>query len=334
MSLLKTSSNKRIATNTLFLYFRLLFTLSIGLYASRLTLSTLGVVDYGVYNIVGGVVAMLAFLHSSLSGATTRFINVHMHEGVVRLKTIFNTALTIHLMLVVAVFVFAETFGLWFLYNKLMIPESRFSISLIVYQLSIISVLVSILQVPYDAAIIAHERMDVYAIFSILQAVLGLAVIIIVKHLSYDKLLSYSALLLIASILVRFSVHIYCNRNFPETKFSFLFDTNCFRNMICFFGWDLYGNMSVVMRTQGVNILQNMFFGPIVNASVAIVNQAQNGLLSLGSNLALAAKPQIIQSYSKADFDRMFLLLSQGTRLAFYLVLTVSMPLVFNTKYV
>lgn len=334
MSTVIKNSNKRIAKNTLFLYIRLVFTLFIGLYASRLILDTLGVVDYGIYNIVGGVVATLSFLHSSLSGATTRFINIHMNDNPVKLNIIFNTAKTMHILLAIIVFIFAETLGLWFVYNKLNIPDARFSVALVVYQISVISVLVSIIQVPYDATIIAHERMNVYAVFSILQAILNLAAIIVLEYLPYDKLLSYSCLILIISVFTRFAVQNYCRHNFKESKFNFLFDRKVFKEMTSFFGWDLYGNMSVILRVQGINVLQNMFFGPIINASVAIVNQAQNGVLSLGNNLALAAKPQIIQSYSRENFERMFSLLSQGTRLSFYLVLIASLPLVFNTKYI
>lgn len=328
------SSNKRIAKNALFLYFRLLFTLSIGLYTSRLVLNVLGVVDYGIYNVVGGVVATFAFLQGSLSGATTRFLNVYMVEDFGKLKVVFNTALIMHIILAVIVVLLAETVGLWLIINKLTIPDNRFDMALIVYQFSVVSIVVSIIQIPYDAAIIAHEKMNFYAIFSILLAVLNLIVIFIVKYLPYDKLFIYAGLILSVSIIITLLIQNYCRRHFLETKFAFLFDKQLFKSMISFFGWDLYGNMSIVFRLQGNNILQNIFFGPIVNASVAVVGQAQNGLSALGHNLALAAKPQMIQSYSKSDFDRMFSLLSQGTRLTFYMVLIVSLPLVFYPKYV
>ena len=328
------TSNKRIAKNTFFLYFRLVFTLLLGLYTSRLVLDVLGVVDYGIYNIVGGVVAIFAFLHGSLSGATTRFLNVSMVEDVKKMKAVFNTALIMHFILAVFVLILAETIGLWLLYNKLSIPANRFDISLVVYQLSVISIMVSIIQIPYDAAIIAHEKMNVYAYLSILDAILKLAVIFIVKYLNYDNLLFYAILILVVSILTRLISQIYCRRNFLETRFSFLFNKQIFKKMSVFFGWDLYGNMSVVLRMQGVNILQNIFFGPIVNASVAIVNQAQGGLMALGGNFTLALKPQIIQSYSRKDYNRMYSLLCQGTRLVFFLTLVVSLPIVFHTKYI
>ncbi|WP_218689535.1 hypothetical protein [Psychrobacter sp. BF1] len=328
------SSNKLIAKNALFLYFRLLFTLSIGLYASRLILNILGVVDYGIYNVVGGVVALFAFLQASLSGATTRFLNIHMLNGIEQLKIVFNTALIMHFILAIVILIFSETLGLWLVVNKLSIPENRMTVSIIVYQLSVVSVIVSILQIPYDAAIIANEKMNIYASFSILKAIFNLILIFFVRYLPYDKLFVYAILILIVSIIVLILVQLYCRNFFLETKFAFLFDRKIFKDMTSFFGWDLYGNMSVVLKIQGVNIIQNIFFGPVINASVAIVSQAQSGLSTLGSNLALAATPQMIQCYSKNDINRMFLLLSQGTRLAFYLVLIVSLPLVFYPKYI
>lgn len=328
------TSNKRIAKNALFLYFRLLFTLSIGLYTSRLVLNILGVVDYGIYNLVGGVVAIFAFLQAALSGSTTRFLNVYMVEDLKKLKTVFNTALIMHSILAIVVLVLAETIGLWFVINKLTIPQDRMYISLFVYQFSVVSTVILIIKIPYDATIIAHEKMKSYALFSIFQAILSLIIIFIVKYLPYDKLFIYGGLVLSISILITVIVKTYCNKTFPESEFIFLFDKIIFKDMVSFFSWDLYGNMSVILMIQGGNILQNIFFGPIVNASVAIVSQAQNGLLALGGNLVLAAKPQIIQSYSRKEFDRMFDLLSKGTRLVFYLVLVVSLPLVFYPKYI
>ena len=328
------SSNKRIAKNTLFLYFRLLFTLAIGLYTSRLVLQVLGVEDYGIYNVVGGVVAIFSFLQGALSGATTRFLNISMVEDLKKLKAVFNTALIMHFVLALLVFILAETIGLWLVYNKLTIPDNRFDVALIVYQFSIVSIMITIIQIPFDATIIAHEKMNVYAYLSILQAVLRLSIIFVVKYLPYDRLLVYAFLILIVSIITRLLSQIYCRRNFMETHFSFLFDKKIFKRMVSFFGWDLYGNMSVVLKLQGVNILQNVFFGPIINASVAIVNQAQGGLTSLSSNFTLAVKPQMIQSYSRSDYDRMYTLLGQGTRLSFYLMLIVSLPFVFYSEYI
>lgn len=328
------TQNKKIAFNTLFLYFRLLFTLGLGLYASRLILSTLGVTDYGIYNVVGGVVATFTFLQSALSGSTTRFLNVYMVKEIEKLKSVFSTAFYMHFILAILVLFFAETLGLWFVSNKLNIPTERYDIALIVYHLSVASVLISIIQIPYNAAIIAHEKMNIYAIFSILQALLKVLAIFIVEYASLDKLLNYAALILAVSILTTLFTQIYCWKHFSETRFSLLFNKQVFRGMSSFFGWDLYGNMSVVLNIQGTNILQNIFFGPVINASVSIVAQAQGGLLALGNALVLASKPQLIQSYTNHDFKRMSDILHQGTRLCSYIVFLFSLPVIIYSDYI
>ena len=328
------SSNKTIAKNTLFLYFRTLFTLGIGLYTSRLVLDVLGVVDYGIYSIVGGVVGILSFMHAALSGATTRFLNISKVGDVERLKTVFNTSIILHLCLATVIFILAETLGLWLFYNKLVVPENRIGIAFWVYQISVVSIIFSIMQIPYNAAIIAHEKMSIFAYFSVLEAFLKLVVIIVISFISLDKLLWYAILILVLSIGIRLIYQVYCRRNFEECKFNFLFDKDVFKEMFSFFGWDLYGNMCVVFRIQGTNIFLNMFFGPVVNASVAIVGQLQGGLMSLSSNVTLAAKPQMIQSYAGNNYDRLFVLLKQVTKLSFYLVMVVSIPLSFNSSFI
>lgn len=312
----------------------MLFTLGIGLYTSRLVLDVLGVVDYGIYNIVGGVVGILSFMHAALSGATTRFLNVSKVNDSKNLKKVFNTSIILHFCIAVVVLILSETIGLWLFYNKLVIPADRHDIAFWVYQISIVSILFTIMQIPYNAAMIAHEKMNVYAYLSILEAFLKLGIVVIVSFLSFDKLLWYAILILVLSIGIRLVYQTYCRRHFEECKFNFLFDKTIFKHMFSFFSWDLYGNMCVVFRLQGTNIFQNMFFGPVVNASVAIVSQAQGGLMSLSSNFTLAAKPQMIQSYAKHDYDRLFVLLKQGTKLAFYLVMVCAVPLAFNAKFI
>ncbi|MBU3822289.1 hypothetical protein KO566_09470 [Flavobacteriaceae bacterium XHP0103] len=328
------SSNKVIAKNTLFLYFRTFFKLGIGLYTSRIVLEALGVVDYGIYSIVGGVVGILSFMHAALSGTTTRFLNISKVGDLKRLKTVFNTSIILHFCLAIVVFIIAETLGLWFFYNKLVIPESRMDIAFWVYQVSVVSILFMIMQIPYDASIIAHEKMGIYTYLSILEAILKLAVAIVISYISLDKLLWYAILILVLSIGIRLTYQVYCRRNFEECKFNFLFDRVVIKEMFSFFSWDLYGNLSVMLRLQGVNILLNMFFGPVVNASVAIVSQFQGGLMSLSSNFALAAKPQVIQSYAGKDYERLFFLLKQGTKFSFYLMMLISIPLSFNSDFI
>ncbi|RRT93463.1 MATE family efflux transporter [Empedobacter falsenii] len=328
------SSNKTIAKNTLFLYFRLLFTLGIGLFTSRVVLQVLGVEDFGIYNVVGGVVVILSFLQGALSGATTRFLNVGMVGEKNKLQVIFNTALILHIFLAIVVLFLAETIGLWFFYNKLNIPFEREQIAFWVYQISVLSIIFTIVQIPYNAAIIAHEKMNIYALISIIEAILKLIIIYIVSLSYYDKLLFYAILVLIVSIVIRFAYLIYCKKNFSECKFNFLFDKKIFNQMLSFFGWDLYGNMSVAVNIQGFSIVQNLFFGPIINSSIAIVSQLQGGIASLGNNFTFAVKPQLIQSFVKEDFDRMKILLSYVTRFSFFLMLFICMPIAFNSEFI
>lgn len=328
------SSNKIIAKNTLFLYFRTLFTLGIGLYTSRIVLDVLGVLDYGIYSIVGGVVGVFSFMHAALSGTTTRFLNISKVDDIQKLKTVFNTSIILHFCLAIFILILAETIGLWLFYNKLVIPENRIDIAFWVYQVSVVSILFTIMQIPYDAIIIAHEKMNIYAYLSILESFLKLVIAVGISFISLDRLLWYAILILILSISIRLVYQLYCRRNFEESRFNFIFNKEVFKQMISFFSWDLYGNMCLVFRLQGTNILLNMFFGPIVNASVAIVGQFQGGLMSLSSNFTLAAKPQMIQSYAGKDYERVFLLLKQGTKLSFYLVMIFSIPLSFNSKFI
>ena len=326
-------SNNRILKNSIFLYVRLIFTLGIGLYSSRIVLKVLGVEDFGIYNIVGGVVAIFSFLHTSLGSATTRFLSISMIGDSNNLKKVFNTSVVIHLLLGLLVLIFAETIGLWLVYNKLNIPDSRFQTALWVYQISIISSVITIMQIPYDAAIIAKEKMNVFAIISILEAILKLTVIFIVMFSGFDRLFYYAILILLVSIIIRIIAQVYCYRNFEEFRFSFMFDKKIFNEMIKFFSWDLFGNMSFVVQLQGFNILQNIFFGPIINASVSIVSTAQGGVSALGGNFSLAIRPQLMQAYASNDIDKMLNLFNMGTKLSFYLMLILALPIATNSEF-
>ncbi|MDH8700780.1 O-antigen/teichoic acid export membrane protein [Dysgonomonadaceae bacterium PH5-43] len=326
-------SNKRIAKNTMFLYFRMLFTMGIGLYTSRLLLDTLGVSDYGLYSIVGGVVLMFAFLQSALSGATVRFLNVAMTEDDDALSKVFNTSLIIHLILCAVVFILSETVGLWLVYNKLEIPDGRFNAALITYQISIVSVLISIYQIPYNSAIIAHERMKVFAYISIIEAALKLAVVFVVIFVDFDKLILYAVLILLATTIIRIIYQVYCVRNFKECKVNWKYDKDIMKNMLSFFGWDTYGNFSVTIKEQGIKVLHNMFFGTVINAASAVAAQAMAGVSSLTGNFVMAIRPQLMKSYAKNDFSRMNVLTNQGTRLSYFLFLMIAIPLFFEADF-
>ena len=280
-----TANNKRIAKNTLMLYFRMLLIMAVTFYTSRVVLQTLGIEDYGIYNVVGGIVAMFGFLNSAMSSGTQRYLTFELGRGdKEKLKRVFITSMNIHIIIAVIVFILAETAGLWLLYNKMTIPEDRFDAAFWVYQCSILSTMVMFISVPYNATIIAHERMSAFAYISILEAILKLLIVYLLLLGDIDKLILYAVLMLAVQVIIRFTYNIYCRRHFEETRYSFLFDKQLFKEMLSFSGWNLWGNMASVAFTQGLNILLNMFFGVTVNAAMGIAQQVNSALYSFVSN--------------------------------------------------
>ena len=291
----KSENNKRIAKNTFLLYFRMLFTMGVSLYTSRVVLNTLGVEDFGIYNVVGGVVVMFSFLNSSLATATQRFLNYEMGQGnALKLEKVFSIALTGHYLIALSVILLAETIGLWFVSTQLEIPAERMHAALWVYQFSILTLAVSIISVPYNAVIIAHERMKVFAYVSIAEVSLKLTVVFLLVYLSFDKLVLYAFLLLVVAVIVRMIYATYCKRNFTECKYRFIFEKDLFAQMFCFSGWMFTGTLSNLFSSQGVNILINMFFGPIQNAARGIAYQIQGTVNAFVTNFMVAVQPQIV----------------------------------------
>lgn len=328
-------NTKRIAKNTMMLYIRMLFSMLVSLYTSRVVLQTLGVEDYGIYNVVGGVVAMLGFLNDSMSGATSRFITYELGKGDnARLNQVFSTSLIIHVSIALFVFVLAETVGLWFFENKLVIPENRMVSARLIYHFSVISMMIGITQVPYNAVIISHEKMNVYAYVGILNVILRLLIVYILVIWDYDKLILYAILQLFVSILIIFIYRVYCIRKFPETHFIFIIKKNYILPMLNFSGWDLYGNASVMARTQGVNMLINVFFGPLLNASSGIATQVQGAIMGLANNLVTAVRPQIVKQYAVGEFQSMISLLRNSLKLSYLLLALMSIPLICETDYI
>lgn len=328
------SSNRTIAKNTIFLYFRMILLLVIGLYTSRVVLQTLGVSDYGLYSVVGGVVAMMGFMHSTLSGATTRFLNVEMAQGTEESKRkIFSTSVFIHLGLCVVLLILGETAGLWFVMHKLNIPEGRYVAAMVVYQISILAVLFTVMQIPYDAAIIAHEKMNIYAYLSLFDAAGKLMIVFLIQVLPWDRLIMYALLTLLISIISRIAAQIYCRRKFSETTFTYCFDKKMFQEIMGFFGWDLFGNFALMTKNEGNNILQNLFFGTVVNAAVGLATMVNQTITNFVSNFTLSFKPQIIQSYIKGDLNRTFFLMNNGIRYSFFLILLIIVPVFLETDF-
>ncbi|MBD5366022.1 MAG: polysaccharide biosynthesis protein [Bacteroides sp.] len=328
--------NKRIAKNTIFLYVRMLVSLAVSLYTSRVVLEVLGVSDYGIYNLVGGVVGVFGVLNASMSSATSRFLNFELgKEGVLKLKEIFSSAMVIHCAIALIVVIVAETIGLWFLNHKLIIPVQSMYAARWVYQLSILAAIISITQVPYNAVIMAEERMSVFAYFDIVGTFLKLGIVYLLLILPGYKLILYAILMALVSIGMMMVYRIYCTRHFKYCRLSLKhIDKGSVRPMLTFSGWDLYGNISVMARTQGVSILANMFFGTVINAAMGIANQVQGALNGFASNVTLALKPQIIKSYAAKNYPYMSQLLFIGAKYSFLIILLLGLPILIETPFV
>lgn len=326
-------TNKRIAKNTTFLYVRMLLSTIVSLYTSRIVLQTIGVEDYGIYGVVGGVVSMFSFLNASMSGATSRFLSYSIGQGDSKqLRVTFCSAMNIHLIIAILVFVIAETLGLWFFYNKLVIPGDRMVAAQFVYQFSIISMFFNVTQVPYNAVIIAHEKMDIYAYVELLNVFLKLGIVYLLLIGDFDKLILYSGLSLGVSILVALVYRMYCLRHFLETKFSFIWNKKTLLPMLSFSGWDLYGNMSVVFFTQGLSMLLNMFFGPVLNAANNVSTTVQGTIKAFAFNVIQAFRPQIIKKYAQSDMGAVNQYCIMATQYTLILFSIIAIPFLFKTE--
>lgn len=329
-------NSSRIAKNTLFLYARMLLLMLVSLYTSRLVLDALGVVSFGVFNVVAGVVASLSFLNSSLATSTQRYLNYEMGRCNERetLREIFSNAINAHYIIAAITFVLLETIGLWFVTTQLTIPDENQNAAFWIYQTSIFSVIVTIVSTPYNAAIIAHEKMNVFAYFSILECFLKLAVVLSLFILPFNRLLVYGFLLLCVTLIMRIMYNVYCIKNFSECKYKWGWNRKLIRNMFSFTGWMFFGCISDMLSNQGVNMLINIFFGPVCNASRAIAYQVFNAVNSFVSNFIVAVKPQIVKSYAAKDFDYMHRLVFSSTKISFYLLLLLTLPLFVNMELI
>ena len=329
------SNNKRIAKNTLLLYFRMLFLMAVSLYTSRVVLNALGVEDFGIYNVVGGVVAMFSMLSGSLSAAITRFITYELGTGDREsLKRIFSSAVTIQIGLAVLIILLAEAIGVWFLNIKMNIPDARIMAANWVFQFSILTFAINLISVPYNATIIAHERMSAFAYISILEAIGKLAIAFLIVVSPMDKLIFYAILMCAVALIVRCAYGIYCKRHFEECTYHFIFDKDLLKRMFGFAGWNFIGATSAVLRDQGGNVVINLFCGPAVNAARGIAFQVNNAISGFVTNFMTALNPQITKSYAAGERDYMMTLIYQGARLSFYMLLLLSLPVLINTHYI
>ena len=329
------ANNKRIAKNTLLLYFRMLFMMAVSLYTSRVVRNALGVEDFGIYNVVGGVVAMFGFINGSMSSATQRYITFALGKGdKENLQNVFSTALQIHVLIAVLIVVLGETIGLWFMYTQMQISAERMDAAFWVLQCSIASTAVMIISVPYNADIIAHEKMSAFAYISIFEAVLKLAIVFALVLSPFDRLIFYAFLILAVQFLIRLCYSHYCSRHFEESKYRYVWDKPVFKEMTGFAGWSMFGNLAGVLFGQGLNMLLNVFFGPVVNAARAVSVQVQNAIQQFVGNFQMALNPQITKTYAMGEIDEMHKLMFRSARFSFYLLFFLSLPILFETNFI
>mgnify|MGYP001654909509 CR=1 FL=1 len=328
-------NSKRIAKNTLLLYFRTLFIMLVTLYTSRVVLNTLGVTDYGIYNVVGGVVMMFSVISGSLSSSISRFITYELGRGDFdKLKRIFCTSVNIQIGISFVIILLAEIFGVWLLNVKMNIPNERLEAANWVLQCSLLSFIIGLISVPYNACIISHERMSAFAYISIMEAVLKLAVVYMLVLSPYDKLVSYAVLLVIVSLLIRLTYGIYCHRNFKESHYAFIHDKKLVKEMTSFAGWSFFGNGAYILNTQGVDMLINVFFGVAFNAARGVATQVQHAVMQFVNNFTVAMNPQIIKSYAASEIEYMYKLICRGAKYSYFLTLLFTVPIVCEAKYI
>lgn len=322
------SDNRLIAKNTLFLYVRTIVVMLITLYTSRVVLKSLGVVDYGIYNVVGGLISIMSFINGAMSASTVRYLTFELgRRDYNRLNIVFCTCIQIHFVIAIFVLLLAETVGLWFFYNEMTIPPERMNSAFVVYQLSVLTGMIGIMNIPYNTLLIAHERMSSFAYITIIDASLKLLVAVSLSLFLFDKLIIYALLMCLVYIFVISIYWRYCKNNFSESKYSFIIDKPLVAEMSKYAFWSLFSNFAFVTYTQGVNILLNIFFGPAVNAARGITVQVQAAVSRFTQGFQSALNPQITKSYAANDRNRLVFLIDTSSRYSFFLVLILSFPI-------
>lgn len=329
------TDNKLIVKNTILLYFRTIFIMLISLYTSRVVLHTLGVEDYGVYNAVGGVVSMFSMISGALSTAISRFITFGLGKGDIdKLKKVFSSSINIQFAISLIVLLLCETLGIWFLNCKMNIPDGRMAAANWVLQCSLFSFIIGLISTPYNACIIAHERMQAFAYISIIEAVLKLSIVYLLIVSPIDKLITYSILLVLVSLIIRLLYGIYCSRNFEECKYVKVKDSSVFKEMLAFSGWSFMNNGAYIFNTQGVNILINIFFGVTFNAARGLATQVEGAVMQFVNNFTTAINPQITKSYASEDRKRMFGLICSGAKYSYFLLLAFALPIMLEIDFI
>lgn len=329
------SANKRLTKNSFFLSIRMVIVLLITFYATRVILATLGVEDYGVYNVVCGFVSMFAFLNTSMSNGIQRFFNYEYgkngEEGAVK---VYNTALIIQAILAVIIFVVVESLGIWYINSKMVIPVNRMIAAQWIFQFALISFVFNIFQAPYTAAVMAHERMDFYAFVSIFDAVFKLLIVYTLPVLGGDFLFTYGFLWMFISIINWILYFIYTKHNFKEIRFIKGHQKDLFKSMLSFSGWNMFGSFSGVMKEQGINLIINLFYGPVVNAARAVASQVNGGMESFVMNVTIPVRPQVVQSYAKGDIARTMNLTYGISKLSCFVFYIAALPIIVEIDYI
>lgn len=309
--------------------------MAVTLYTSRVVLNALGVEDYGIYNVVGGIIIMLSFVNSAMTAATQRFLTFEMGaERMDHVKTVFSTSVIIHFALALLILILGETVGLWFFNTQLNIPKARMDAAFWVYQLSIIACIINVISIPYNAAITAYERMSAFAWISLIDAGGRLLTAFLLVWMAGDKLIVYAIFVCAVLIIVRVIYGWYCKKHFAEIRFDFIWNKKYFREMFAFSGWNMIGSLSWVLATQGLNILLNIFFNPVTNAAKAIADQVQGAVSLFWSNFQQAVNPQITKSYSSGNLNYMHKLIFMSSRISFYIILLLTLPIYFEAEYI
>ncbi len=328
-------SNKRLARNTLILYVRMGVMMVIGFFTARITLSALGVENYGIYNVVGGLVSMFSLISTSLSSSIARFLTYGLGKGdMTELRRVYSVSLAIQIILALVIVACAETVGLWFLNHKLVIPPDRMYAANVVFQLSLLSFVMSLLSTPFNAMIIAHEKMSAFAYMTLFEAGVKLLIVIVLLYVPGDKLILYAILLSFMGLATLALYCWYCRSRFEECRFMVVRDRNMYGRIFSFAGWNFIGCTAALMNDQGINIMLNMFFGPIVNTGRGIGNQINAILSQFSGNFMTALNPQITKNFAGNNFERTYTLIFKGTKLSYFLFLIISIPVLLETPRV
>ena len=309
--------------------------MAVTFYTSRIILNELGTSDYGVYNVVGGVVTLMSFLNGALSAATSRFLTYELGMGnQSRLDKTFSASLNLHIFLALLVLILGETLGLWFFYEYLVIPDDRMNAAFWVYQFSVFTTMANFTQLPYNAALIAHENMSIYAYVGLYEAISRLAIVFLLTISPIDKLIFYALLLMLNSIGIQIFYRAYASKRYSECKFRVVKDKTLYQTLLGYSGWNLFGSLVGVCQGQGINIVLNMFFGPVVNAARAISVQIQGGVSMFVGNFLTAVRPQVVKSFAEGKIDEMYTLTFRSAKFSYFLMLAITLPICFEINFI